>query len=60
MKCYRNVQTLIEELKQKVDTTEIGYNSMKTLKGYFRIAIVLAALNLAGILGIAAHLLGWF
>ena len=34
--------------------------SRKMMKGSFRAVIILAAANLAGILGIAGHLMGWF
>ena len=58
VKCYRNVQSLVEEMKRNMETAEEG--SRKMVKGSLRTAIILAAANLAGILGIAGHLMGWF
>ncbi len=60
MKCYRNVQTLIEELEKKTETVELGQSSMNAVKGYFKAILILTAVNLAGVAGIAAHLLGVF
>ncbi len=60
VKCYRNVQALVEELKREMDQIEMGDRSMKAIKGRFGAAIILGVANLAGILGIAAHLMGLF
>ena len=52
VKSYRNMQSLIEELDKKLENVELGENSMKTMKSLLRAAIILGAVNLAGLIGV--------
>ena len=58
VKCYRNIQTLVEELEKKLERVEIGEQSMKTMKGYMRAMIILAIVNIVGIAGVLAFVAG--
>ena len=58
VKCYRNIQTLVEELEKKLERTEIAEGSMKTIKGYMRAMIILTAVNVVGIAGVLAFVAG--
>lgn len=60
VKCYRNIQTLLEELEGKIERVEIGTQSMKVVKSYFGALIILGVVNFAGIIAIIAHMFGFF
>lgn len=60
VKSYRNMQTLIEELDGKLEKVELGDNSMKTMKGYLKAAIVLGVLNLVAVAGLILYEAGVF
>ncbi len=60
VKCYRNIQTLVEELEAKIEHMEAGDQSMKVMKSYFGILIILGVVDLVGIAAIIAHLFGFF
>lgn len=60
VKCYRNIQTLLEELEGKIEHVEIGTQSMKVVKSYFGALIIIGVVNFAGIIAIIAHMFGFF
>ena len=60
VKCYRNIQTLLEELETKIEHVEMGAQSMKVVKGYFGVLIILGIINIGGIVAIIAHMFGFF
>ncbi len=60
VKCYRNIQTLVEELEAKIEHVEVGAQSMKVMKGYFGVMIILGVVNFVGIAAILAHMFGFF
>ena len=58
VKSYRNMQSLIEELGEKLDTGEQQERRTKSLKRYLRAAIVLGVLNLLAMAGLFLYELG--
>lgn len=60
VKCYRNIQTLLEELEAKIEHVEVGTQSMKVMKSYFGVLIILGVVNFAGVVAIIAHMFGFF
>ena len=60
VKCYRNIQTLIEELDKKMDGSVREERGIKTAKGYFGGLIVLSLINIAGIIVVIANMFGLF
>ncbi len=60
VKCYRNIQTLLEELEAKIEHVEVGTQSMKVMKSYFGVLIILGVINFVGVVAIIAHMFGFF
>ena len=60
VKCYRNIQTLLEELEGKIEHVEIGAQSMKVVKSYFGVLIILGIVDIVGVVAILAHMFGFF
>ncbi len=60
VKCYRNIQTLLEELENKIERVEVGTQSMKVIQSYFGVLIILGIVNFGGIIAIIAHMFGFF
>ena len=59
VKCYRNVQTLVEELEQKIEHSQQETNNMRVMKGCFGGVILLSIVNIAGVVAILTHLFGY-
>ena len=60
VKCYRNVQVLVEELEQKVDLIMSGEGMGKLEKRFVGLQIGLAVINLIGIVIIVGRVLGFY
>lgn len=60
VKSYRNVQTLIEELKSQISQGQNQQDMGKSLKGYLRAAIILGVVNLAVLIVFFLEQLGIF
>lgn len=58
VKCYRNVQALVEELEQKLEQSE--QEEAKPAGGLLKAAVVLGAVNLAALAGIAFYAFGLY
>ena len=59
VKCYRNIQTLLEELEGKIERVEIGTQSMKVVKSYFGALIIIGVVNFSGLIAIIAQMFGF-
>ena len=59
VKCYRNIQTLIEELEQKLDSLDREDHSLRVAKGYFGSLILLSIVNIIGVVVVLAHMFGF-
>lgn len=59
VKCYRNIQTLLEELESKIERVEVGAQSMKVLKSYFGALIILGVINFAGLAVVIVQAFGF-
>lgn len=60
VKCYRNIQGLMEEFTEKLEKVELADKRMKSIKGFFGVTIGLLVVNLAGIVAVILHFLGVF
>ena len=62
VKCYRNVQSLIEELDKKLEAAGNGSSlkNMKSIKRYLKASIMIGVLNLLAIAGFILYELGLF
>ena len=60
VKCYRNIQTLVEELEAKIDASKTESQSKKRLKGYFGGLVFLSLVNIAGVIAVVGRMFGYF
>ncbi|MCI8858655.1 MAG: hypothetical protein HFI71_03895 [Lachnospiraceae bacterium] len=60
VKCYRNIQTLVEELEKRIDSKDTGAQSLNAMKGYFGALILLSVVNIAGLAAVIARMFGFF
>ena len=58
VKCYRNVQALVDELEEKVTTVELTKNSAKKARGPVGFITVMVILNFLGLAAYALYDLG--
>lgn len=58
VKCYRNVQALVEELEQKMEQSE--QEDAKPTGSFLKAAVVLGVVNLAALAGIAFYAFGLY
>ena len=58
VKCYRNMQTLIEESDKKLDEMKDEVKGILSLKTLLRVIVVITVLNCAGLAAIAAYMFG--
>lgn len=60
VKCYRNMQALIEESDRKLEEVKADVAKLSSVKVILLITTILTVLNLAGILGIAGRIFSLF
>lgn len=58
VKCYRNMQTLIEESDRKIEETKDAVAELASLKTMVKVTLVFAALNFVGLAAFLIHVLG--
>lgn len=58
VKCYRNMQTLIEESDRKIEETKDAVAELASLKTIVKVTLVFAALNFVGLAAFLIHVLG--
>ncbi len=59
VKCYRNMQTLIEASDQKIEQLKEEMSGVSSVKTRLAIVIALSVFNLAGVLGVIASIFGF-
>lgn len=60
VKCYRNIQGLMEEFSEKMEKVDLAEDSMKSIKRFFGCTIGLLVLNLAGLAAVILYFAGIF
>lgn len=60
VKCYRNIQGLMEEFSEKMEKVDLAEDSMKSMKRFFGCTIGLLVLNLAGLAAVILYFAGVF
>ena len=58
VKCYRNMQTLIEESDRKIEETKDAVAELVSLKTMVKVTLVFTALNFVGLAAFLIHVLG--
>ena len=58
VKCYRNMQTLIEESDRKIEETKDAVAELVSLKTMLKVTLVFTALNFVGLAAFLIHVLG--
>ena len=58
VKCYRNMQTLIEESDRKIEETKDTVAELVSLKTMVKVTLVFTALNFVGLAAFLIHVLG--
>ena len=58
VKCYRNMQTLIEESDRKIEETKDAVAELASLKTMVKVTLVFTALNFVGLAAFLIHVLG--
>lgn len=58
VKCYRNMQTLIEESDRKIEETKDAVAELTSLKTMVKVTLVFTALNFVGLAAFLIHVLG--
>lgn len=58
VKCYRNMQTLIEESDKKIEEAQEKVSGLRSLGTMLKVIIVLTVLNCAGLAAIVAYIFG--
>ena len=58
VKCYRNMQTLIEESDRKIEVTKDAVAELASLKTMVKVTLVFTALNFVGLAAFLIHVLG--
>ena len=58
VKCYRNMQTLIEESDRKIEETKDAVAELVSLKTMVKVTLVFTALNFVGLAAFLIHILG--
>ena len=58
VKCYRNMQTLIEESDRKIEETKDAVAELVSLKTMVKVTLVFTALNFVGLAAFLLHVLG--
>lgn len=58
VKCYRNIQGLMDEFSEKMEKVDLAEDSMKSIKRFFGWTIGLLIVNFAGIVGVILYFAG--
>ena len=60
VKCYRNIQGLMQEFAEKMEKVDLADESMKSIKHFFGWTIGLLVCNLAALAGVILYFAGVF